>query len=239
MTIEGRGRVGRKPLLTGAAIVAGAMRVLEREGFDALSIRNVAAELGVKSASLYWHFPTKEALLDQMADEMLADFNIDGPAREDWRDELRERSFRYFKHLLSKRDSGRLRAGRLLTGPNTLRWMERGLAVFRRAGLDARDAAFASHALHVYIQGFVIFATAPLSAAEAEGAPTGKALADARAVFASLPAAAFPNVVAMAGALTSGDADARFLYGLDCLIAGIAAGAPGPKGAARGAGNNS
>jgi len=217
------GRPGRKPVLSREAIVAASLRVLERDGLDALTIRNVAAELGVKSASLYWHFATKDALVDQLADELLADLDFAGPLSIDWRADLRERSFRFYKHMLSKRDAGRLRAGRLLTGPNTLRWMEHGLALFRRAGLEGLDAAFASHALHVYIQGFVIFAQSPLSAREAEGAPAAEALGAARALFASLSPAEFPNLVALAGPLTEGDTDARFLYGLDCMIDGIAA----------------
>jgi TetR/AcrR family tetracycline transcriptional repressor len=225
-----RGRPGRKPLLSRETIVAAAQRVLARDGYDGLVIRNVAAELGVKSASLYWHFATKEALVDQLADEILADFDVAVAPSSDWRADLRERAFRLYRHLLSKRDAGRLRAGRLLTGPNTLRWMEGGLALFRRAGMDGRDAAFASHALHVYIQGCVIFAQTPLSARAAAGAPANEALDAARVAFASLPPAHFPNLVALARPLTEGDADARFLYGLDCLIAGIAARLAGAGG---------
>jgi TetR/AcrR family tetracycline transcriptional repressor len=211
----------RRPGLTRADVLAAAARILERDGYDALTTRNLAAELGVKSASLYWHFRTKEELEDLLADEMLADFNVDGPSRDDWQEELREGAFRFFKHLLSKRDVGRLCAGRLVTGPNTLRWMERGLGIFRRAGLNDRDAAFASHAVHVYIQGFVIFQQAPLSALQAKGLSPAEILNATKKTFARLPAATYPNIVALADALTEGDPDGRFLFGLDCLIAGI------------------
>ena len=223
-----RGRPGRKPLLTSESIVSAAAGLLEREGLDALTIRNVAAALGVKSASLYWHFPTKEALIDRLADEILADLDPRGPATDDWRADLRERSFRFYKYLLSRRDAGRLRAGRLLTGPNTLRWMEQGLAFFRRAGLDGRDAAFASHALHVYIQGFIIFAQSPLSARAANGGSPEQALEAARATYAALPPDAFPNLTALAWPRTEGATYARFLYGLDCMLDGIAARAAMP-----------
>ena len=221
MTIETPRRAGRKALLTRESIVAAAMRLIERQGYDALTIRNVAAELGVKSASLYWHFPTKEALVDRLADEVLADLKQGQPSR-DWRRDLREGSLRLFRYLLSKRDAARLRAGRLLTGPHSLRLMESGLGVFRRAGLKPRDAAFASHAVHVYVVGFVIFAVSPLSAIEADGASPEQALSVARTTLASLPAAEFPNLVELAGPLTEGSRDERFLFGLDCLIAGIA-----------------
>lgn len=219
--LKPRSRAGRKPLLTRESTVAAAMRVLERDGLDGVTIRGVAAELGVKSSSLYWHFANKDALLDRLADEVLAGLNVDAVARDDWRDELREGSLRFFRFLLSKRDAGRLRAGRLTTGPNSLRWMERGLALFRRAGLDDRGTAYASHAVNVYIQGFVIFATTPLSALVAGGASKADALRAARRTFAELPIQSFPNIVALAEPLTEGNLEERFLFGLDCLIAGI------------------
>jgi TetR/AcrR family tetracycline transcriptional repressor len=197
------------------------MRILERDGYNALTTRNLADELGVKSASLYWHFRTKEELEDLLADEELADFDVEGWSRDDWQEELREGAFRLFKHLLAKRDAGRLCAGRLATGPNTLRWMERGLGIFRRAGLNAHDAAFASHAVHVYIQGFVIFTLAPLSSLQAKGLSRREVVNATKRTLARLPVATYPNVVALADALTERDAEGRFLFGLDCLIAGI------------------
>jgi hypothetical protein len=41
--------------------------------------------------------------------------------------------------------------------------------------------------------------------------------------FASLPRERFPNVVALAGQLTDGDNNARFEFGLDVLVRGLAA----------------
>jgi TetR/AcrR family tetracycline transcriptional repressor len=211
---------GRKPLLSQTAIVAAAMRLIEREGLDALTIRNVASELGVKSASLYWHFPSKEALVDRLADEVLEGL-APTPPRDDWRDDLRVGALALFRHLRARRDSARLRAGRLVTGPNTLRWMEAGLVVFRRAGLSDTDAAYASHAVHVFTLGSVIFAASPLSADHTRGGSAAAALAAARGAFQALEPTRYPNIVELAAPLTEGDAETRFLYGLDCLIAGM------------------
>ena len=212
---------GRKALISQESIVEASMRLLERDGLEALTIRNVAAELGVKSASLYWHFTSKEALIDRLADEVLEGLP-QVPAAPTWRETLRLRALALFRHLASRRDAARLRAGRLVTGPNTLRWMEAGLSVFRGAGFSPEAAAFASHALHVYAVGSAIFATTPLSALEAEGGAASEALAAARHTFESLPANTFPNIVALSAPLTEGGPEARFLYGLDALIDGIA-----------------
>jgi TetR/AcrR family tetracycline transcriptional repressor len=214
-------RPGRKPTLSPQAIVAAALRVLERDGYEGLTIRGVAAELGVKSASLYWHFATKEQLIDQLSDEVLAGLEAPSPSG-DWRQDLRERALVLYRRLTETPGAARLRAGRLVTGPNTLRWMEQGLAIFRRAGLTPFDAAFTSHATHIYIVGAALFAVTPLSAVSADGGSRRAALAAARETFSSLPAETFPNLTSFAEPLTEGGHEARFLYGLDRMIAGIA-----------------
>jgi TetR/AcrR family tetracycline transcriptional repressor len=218
---SGRASV-KKRALTRDEIVRAAEHILEKDGYEGLTIRNVAARLGVKSASLYWHFATKEELEDALADELLARVSADYVEPGDWKENIRQGSLHMMRRLLSIRDSSRLLAGRFLTGPNALRWMERCLKPFLEAGLGKREVAYASHAIHVYIQGFVIFRSAPLSAMESKGSSKAKVLGATRKKFQGLSPTTFPNIVALADALTDADIEARFLFGLDCLIAGLA-----------------
>jgi AcrR family transcriptional regulator len=212
----------RKRTLSRPEIVQAAARLLQREGYEALTIRKVAKELGVKSASLYWHFETKEAIEDLLADELLADWAFQ-ETTDDWQADLRRGSLDLFRHLLSRRDAGRVLAGRLIAGPNTLRWMEAALAPFRRAGLNERDTAFAAHSVHVYIIGFVIFQGSDLSSEARKGLSRRDILDRTHGLFSSLPAADYPNITALARGLTIPDGEGRFLLGLDCLISGIEA----------------
>ena len=53
-----------------AAIVDSALGLLDRVGIDGLSTRKLAAELGIRGPSLYWHFKNKRQLLDHMAERM-------------------------------------------------------------------------------------------------------------------------------------------------------------------------
>jgi hypothetical protein len=72
-------------------IVEAALRLLEEVGLDGLSTRALAAALGVKGPSLYWHFQNMGELRDMMADAILADALAaadEGPA--DWRAWLAE-----------------------------------------------------------------------------------------------------------------------------------------------------
>ena len=52
-----------------------ALRVLDRDGLDTMSMRRVAEELGTGAASLYWHFGNKGELLDAVFDRVIGEIN--------------------------------------------------------------------------------------------------------------------------------------------------------------------
>jgi AcrR family transcriptional regulator len=52
-------------------VVEHALEVLDRHGLADLSMRRLAADLGVQPSALYWHFENKQALLAAVADEVL------------------------------------------------------------------------------------------------------------------------------------------------------------------------
>lgn len=87
----------RKPLLSRERIVTAALSIVDAEGLQAVSTRRLAADLGVSGPSLYNHFPTKDEILDAVADSVVAQVDLsmfDGPG--DWRTALLEwaRSYR-------------------------------------------------------------------------------------------------------------------------------------------------
>lgn len=57
------GRTGRPPLTSRAQILAGARRLIDRDGWEKLTIRRLAAEIGVGATTLYHHIRDKEDLL--------------------------------------------------------------------------------------------------------------------------------------------------------------------------------
>jgi AcrR family transcriptional regulator len=59
------------------------MRIADREGLDAVSMRRVAAELGTGAASLYRYVATREDLLDLMADAAGGEYTLPEPSG-DW-----------------------------------------------------------------------------------------------------------------------------------------------------------
>jgi TetR/AcrR family transcriptional regulator, tetracycline repressor protein len=210
----------RRATLSLAEIVQAAGRVLKREGYDALTMRRVAEELGVQAPSLYWYVKKKEELEDLLFDELVADLELTVTGGE-WRVDLQQMAWQLRRHLLRKRDAGRILAGRFIVGPHVLRHLETAFGILRRAGLRERDAAYAWHTGIVFIHGFVIFETARLSATQADRTGREAALETVRQALAALPVASYPNIVALAGPLTTPDLEGRFQFGLDCIIAGI------------------
>ncbi len=78
---------GRAVPLGRDTVVDAAIALVSREGFDALSMRRVAADLGVGTMSLYWHVATREDLVDLMVDRTISGQLLDSvPA--DWREAL-------------------------------------------------------------------------------------------------------------------------------------------------------
>jgi AcrR family transcriptional regulator len=79
----------RQSLLTRQRIVEVAAKLVDAEGLEAVSVRRLASELGVRGPSLYNHFATKAEILDAVADEVVAQVDVSAFGTHDWRDALR------------------------------------------------------------------------------------------------------------------------------------------------------
>jgi len=79
----------RQSLLTRQRIVDVASALVDAEGLEAVSVRRLATELGVRGPSLYNHFSTKAEILDAVADAVVAQVDLSAFGSHDWRDALR------------------------------------------------------------------------------------------------------------------------------------------------------
>ncbi len=212
---------GEQTPLTQDALVQAALVVLERDGLDALSMRRVAAELGLQAASLYWHVRNKEELLELLADAALAGIDLSASAGG-WRDQAWVLAHRYRVLLKSRRDVPRLIAGRFVVGRHASTMMEHVLGVFRQAGFSPGGAAAAMYLLSVtYVQGFVLQEMNPMRAVEALGGTPAEAMEAVSAELAGLPPESFPHLAEASSYLTAMDLDERFDWGLECLLDGL------------------
>jgi AcrR family transcriptional regulator len=75
----------RTPLLSRDLIRDTALAIIDEHGLPALSMRRLADALGVQAASLYSHYPTKDDVLDAVANLVVAGVDTSGFADGDWR----------------------------------------------------------------------------------------------------------------------------------------------------------
>ncbi|WP_327353884.1 TetR/AcrR family transcriptional regulator C-terminal domain-containing protein [Streptomyces sp. NBC_01304] len=198
-----------------ARVADTALRLLNEVGLEGLSLRAIAKELDVKAPALYWHFKDKQALLDEMATEMLRRMTADlvfGPDT-DWREALGGAMRGLREHLLRYRDGAKVYSGTRFTDMSYAVPMEAHLRVLTASGFAPAAAARAWFTAYSYSIGYVIEeqAMGPDPAAGVEGYDL-----DARAERL----AEFP-LAATAGAEMFRDHDAGFEAGLAAVIEGI------------------
>jgi AcrR family transcriptional regulator len=207
------------PRLTRDAIVETALRVLDREGLDALSMRRVAAEMNTGAAALYRHVANKDELLDLLLDRVIGEIEVPAPDPERWAEQLKDVGRRARTVILGHRDVVRISMGRFPFGPNGLRVAEGLLAILRAGGLPDRLAATANHLITVVINAFALEDVEPLGG---PGATQQEVNAMITGYVASLPPERFPNLVALADEFAADDLDTRFDLLLDIFVDGLA-----------------
>jgi TetR/AcrR family tetracycline transcriptional repressor len=216
MTESSRGaRKPRRPLLTRGAVVEAAARVLQREGYGGLTMRAIADDLGVQAPALYWYVANKEMLETLLYDHLMSGFVVELTGG-DWRANVRQAARQLRQYMRSKRDIIRIVPQEFSLGPNSMAQLEGSLTILLAGGLSARDAAYAFNMLFNYVANWV----------DGEGRANAADLdpphvAGELEMRSDADAALYPNVAALAGHLAAFDADGRFEFGLECMIAGL------------------
>jgi AcrR family transcriptional regulator len=135
-------------------IVRAAVGIIEAGGYEDMSIRNLAAELGVSPMSLYRHIRDKDDLLDEVADILLAEVWRPGADEGDWEAWVVEAAARLRQFLVTQPAGLHVYLRHPVVSPAAVERMGAMMAVLRRAGLDEATARSAYGALHTYTIGF-------------------------------------------------------------------------------------
>lgn len=140
-------------------VVRTALRVLDEGGLDGLTLRKIAAKLGVQAPALYWHFKNKQELLDAMATTVFADAldAFDQPsAAATWDEWAASYGTGLRQMLLRHRDGAKMVSGTYLTDAALYAPMERALRMFTDAGFSFSDALLGLSTIYCYTIGFTI-----------------------------------------------------------------------------------
>jgi TetR/AcrR family tetracycline transcriptional repressor len=202
-------------------VVDGALDLLDRIGLEALTMRRVAGELGVRAGAIYWHFKDKQDLEDAMVDEM---FSAVLPMANEgtWQEQISELSRRMAAAMLARRDGAMLTARALRPGPHGLAVSERMLAILHEAGRGKRATLWAAAVLGYFVVGYATDVQAT-EAAKARGV-----VSIARALTKKLDKKEFPRLKELddrtiRNLMTARDARGRFEFGLRVVLAGLEA----------------
>jgi AcrR family transcriptional regulator len=128
----------RKPRYTREQIAGTALRVADQEGFHAVTMKRIAAELGAATMTVYYYVRNKNDIVALMHDAIVGDFLIpDGELPADWRAAIAVVARRTRQVLIAHPWSmSSLTEAQL--GPNAIRHMEQSLAAVAGTGLPVQ-----------------------------------------------------------------------------------------------------
>lgn len=213
-------RRGPRHSLTVERIVGAATEIAEEQGIAALSMRGVAARLGVSATSLYTYVPDKGALLAVMLDSMVAEATLPHTLPGNWRDkvvawaEADLRGYRSHPWVID------LLAAAHPVGPGAMAWMDSAMRAFDHTGLTDREILAVIEAVDCYVRGIGVRAVDADRTARRR-ARDGRSWSDAEQDYlASRPElGSFPAISRLAD--TGPSVDEVFEEGLSFLLDGI------------------
>ena len=217
---SGRPRAGEERL-SREAILTAALRIVDDEGIDALTMRRLAATLKVNPMSLYHHLPNKAAVLAGLAELVFAGLELPDPGDAvPWEEQLKDAARAYRDGLRAHPNL----ALQVLSDPSAVSnvvvvTMEPFYRALDRAGLTARQIFEAANTLIDFIHGFSLGETS-VRAETFELAP------DLLARVRALPKDKAPTLTRIVNELgpdgLAYDFDSGFEAGLSTLVVGFA-----------------
>ena len=225
MTPPSRQHLRDSPALSRDRALAVAVGLADEGGLAAVTMRAVAAELGVEAMSLYHHVKGKVDRVDGMVDVVFGEIRVPR-AGSPWRLEMELRCRSARQVLRAHGWAVGLLASRSTPGLATLAHHDDVLGCLRSDGFSVAEAGHAFAVLDAFTHGFVVQeASLPLGPGESEGDL-------AASIVAAMPADRYPHLVEFATerVMQPGyDFGDEFDYGLNLILAGLAT-LPGPSG---------
>lgn len=219
----------RRPRFTREQIAEVAIRIADTEGFEALSMRRIADELGAGTMTIYHYVRTKEDLIALMDDALMAGVLLPPEAiTRDWKASLAAIARASFRAFMSHPWWLQALAGARF-GPNGMRHAEQSMAAVAHAPFDAQGKLDAVSIVDDYVFGFV-FRRAELAKHGDLGGGTAPSEALLAFMQRELATGQYPQLAALTGddpagawsrVMSQASYEQRFEIGLAALLDGL------------------
>lgn len=202
----------RATALSRARIVDAALKLVDRDGLAALSLRKLGVALGIEAMSVYHYFPSKRHLLDALVDHAIA--SIDMPS-EALAPRKRLRAVCYAYRAMAHRFPSLcpLIALHRLNTPTGVRFIEQVLALVQAVASDPETMARQFRAMGYLLAGAALDETSGYARGPSAAEPVDDAFV----------AKHCPRLASIARYFKEPEWDATFAYAVDALMAGFAA----------------
>ena len=228
------GRVTRDGSLDRRSIVVAAVEIADREGLGALSMRGVAAKMGVPVTSLYRHVPKKDDLVSLMVDHVMA-AEARPTARGTWRTRLEVGARLEWKLVRTHPWVARVMTlTRPLPSETSLAHADWMFGALEESGVDATTMMQMHVAIYAFVQGLASNLDTEAQAVGETGVDEGAWMHSREPEFLAIAASGgFPAFARVMQGMPNGfelDLDRVFEFALALLIDGFARGAAKPTG---------
>lgn len=196
-------------------IVTTALRIVDEEGADALTMRTLAQRLDTGTAVLYRAVANRAELVGHVVDWVFGEVDFDADITDsDWQRACSTVGQALFDALSRHRGIAPLLIEQVPTGPNALALRERVLAMLLANGFAPESAARVYAAVARYVLGFAAQLRSHDAVAELEPATLS-------ALYRQLDPVRFPATIAVADCLPNQTLEEEFRFGLDLIVAGL------------------
>jgi AcrR family transcriptional regulator len=208
----------RKKPITVDRITDAALQVVATEGYDALTIRRVAAVLGTGPSSLYAHIVNKEDIDDLLVGRLCSEVVLPEPDPATWRKQILDVYAQIRDQYLKYPGVSRAALGTVPTNLNTLRVREGLLAILLTGGIEPQTAAWALDALSLYVSAYALEQSLVQQRRKHPDQEWVLSREELLRRFTALPADTFPETRRYAAELTSGTRHDRFEFTLGLIM---------------------
>jgi TetR/AcrR family transcriptional regulator, tetracycline repressor protein len=213
--VEGRARLSK------AAVTDRALKLADADGLEALTIRKLAQDLGVTPMALYWHFRSKEDLLEGVAEQIWGEIQVTVDASVPWWTQLQRGLESLIGVLRAHPAAPQLLLEHEKQNEAALRAAEAALEILLGAGFDPQQAS--EIARSTLWTGIMLVMSEPGWAPELSGEERAEENRRNEIYLAMLPAARYPRLVECAAMMANCDPEFHYRLGVELFIAGVKA----------------